>query len=137
LCPRGSNRTLLRGPSTSPLDGMSRSSANALLLDTARRYWRRFIFMWVWPGFFLLSSLCLIRFGRGLGPQAVSTYGTLIGGISLIIAISVASAPFRMRAIPFSHAVFWMMFIPLVIWGVLCVLFLLAYGIYLSASSAV
>ncbi len=94
---------------------METLSGTSGLFATAKRYWGHFIFAWLWPIFFYTSWLALSWRGSLTQGNAVAWFFALELPVFCAAGL-VASAPYRRRLVPVSHAVFWLVLVPIAIW---------------------
>jgi hypothetical protein len=74
-----------------------------------------FIFAWLWPIFFYTSWLALSWRGSLTQGNAFAWFFALELPVFCAAGL-VASAPYRRRLVPVSHAVFWLVLVPIAIW---------------------
>jgi hypothetical protein len=87
---------------------------------TAKTHWRYFIAMWLWPIFAYFSWFFLGVTGA-LETKRSSLAWFLILELPVFwISWYVSNKPHRLRVVPSSHAIFWTMIVPFMIWGILC-----------------
>lgn len=97
---------------------MQAFSQNDGLWTVGRRYWRYFIFVWLWPVYFYASWLLGAAFGLTTRVQYLF-YVVLVELPPFFFCFYIARKPYRDRLVTPTQAIFWSMIVPLAIWALL------------------
>jgi hypothetical protein len=92
----------------------TRSHSDGLWI-VGRRYWRYFIFVWLWPIYFYASWLLGAALELTTRTQSL-LYFALVEVPPFFLCFHIARKPYIKRLITPIQAIFWSIIVPLAIW---------------------